>query len=239
MEELTLLLKTCKEHKNPNVYLAVYLAVYLGVLTAARATMILNIRKKDINVKTHEIKLNNYKGDKKYRLTLNRESIEWLDKKFLQHINPDDYLIRSTNKHYLPETPQPLSEMPDAIYEIMDELFNQDLNKQNNSDREDVINFHSIRRTVATNLAEQGTSIYDIMVLLDHSSIKQNKKIDAYTIATERLLLMYEELSNNPKPIKKAQTESEKIEKITDKLFEELTELEETKKLKKYSENTK
>jgi integrase len=172
VEELTLLLKTCKEHNNPNVYLA----VYLGVLTAARATMILNIRKKDINIKTQEIKLNNYKGDKKYRLTLNKESIDWLDKKYLQYLNPEDFLIRSTNKHYLPETPQPLSEMPDAIYEIMDELFNKDLNKQDNSDREDVINFHSIRRTVATNMAEQGTSIYDIMVLLDHSSIKQTQE---------------------------------------------------------------
>jgi integrase len=172
IDELKLLLKTCKEYEsNPNVYLA----VYLGVITAARSKMILNIRKKDINLKTQEIKLSNFKSDKTYSIKLNKESIEWLDDKVLKHINYDDYLIRSTNLSYLPKTPQPLSEMPQKIYEIMDELFNSHLNKQNNQEREDVVNFHTIRRSVATNLALQGTSIYDIMVLLDHSSIKQTQ----------------------------------------------------------------
>jgi len=56
---------------------------------------------------------------------------------------------------------------------------------------------------------------------------KQNKKIDTYTTAMNRLILLYEDLSNSPKPTKKAETESEKVKKITDKLFEELNELEE------------
>ena len=57
----------------------------------------------------------------------------------------------------------------------MDELFNQGLNKKNNTDREEVVNFHTLRRSIATNLALQGTEIYDIMILLDHSSIKQTQ----------------------------------------------------------------
>lgn len=65
---------------------------------------------------------------------------------------------------------------------------------------------------------------------------KQNKKIDAYTTAMNRLILLYEELSNNPKPTKKTETESEKVEMITDKLFEELEELSE-KKLDTISNN--
>lgn len=60
-------------------------------------------------------------------------------------------------------------------------------------------------------------------------SQKQNKKLDTYTTAMNRLILLYEELSNNPKPTKKAETESQKIEKITDKLFEELEDLEQSK----------
>ncbi len=56
---------------------------------------------------------------------------------------------------------------------------------------------------------------------------KQNKKIDTYTTAMNRLIMLLDDLSNNPKATKKAETESEKIEKITDKLFEELGELEE------------
>jgi len=55
---------------------------------------------------------------------------------------------------------------------------------------------------------------------------KQNKKIDTYTTAMNRLILLYKDLSNSPKHTKKAKSESEKIEKITDKLFEELKELE-------------
>lgn len=55
---------------------------------------------------------------------------------------------------------------------------------------------------------------------------KQNRKIDTYTTAMKRLILLYEDLSNNPKPTKKAETESEKVKKITDKLFEELNQIE-------------
>lgn len=42
--------------------------------------------------------------------------------------------------------------------------------------------------------------------------------------------ILYEDLSNSPKPTKKAETESEKVEKITEKLFEELNQLEKPKK---------
>ena len=38
-----------------------------------------------------------------------------------------------------------------------------------------VVNFHTIRRSVATNLALQGTQIYDIMILLNHTTTKQTQ----------------------------------------------------------------
>lgn len=61
-------------------------------------------------------------------------------------------------------------------------------------------------------------------------SKQQNRKIEAYTKTMKRLILLYESLSNSPKPTKKVETESEKVEKITDKLFEELNELDNSKK---------
>ena len=67
---------------------------------------------------------------------------------------------------------------------------------------------------------------------------QQNRKIEAYTKAMNRIILLFKELSNSPKPTKKVETESEKVEKITDKLFEELEELEE-KKAKRSSRNTR
>ena len=58
----------------------------------------------------------------------------------------------------------------------MDELFNQHLNKSNNDDRDKVVNFHTIRRSVATNLAKSGTPLYDVMIFLNHSNIEQTMK---------------------------------------------------------------
>jgi len=58
----------------------------------------------------------------------------------------------------------------------MDELFNQGLNKKNNSDRDKVVNFHTIRRSIATNLVNNGTSVYDVMIFLNHSSVEQTMK---------------------------------------------------------------
>lgn len=171
-EELKLLLKTCKDYEsNPNVYLAVYLAV----LTAGRARTVLNIQKKDINIKNKQIRLSNFKSSKYYVIQLNKEAVEWLDKKFLRNIGANDYLIQPTNKRYRKSPQQPLAEIPEKIYEIMDELFNENLDKSNNQDRDYVVNFHTIRRSVATNLALQGSNIYDIMTLLNHSSIKQTE----------------------------------------------------------------
>jgi len=62
---------------------------------------------------------------------------------------------------------------------------------------------------------------------------KHNKKIDTYTTTMNRLLALYEELSNIQKPQKKTESESEKIEKITNKLFEELNDLELNRTTKK------
>lgn len=74
-------------------------------------------------------------------------------------------------------------------------------------------------------LSDTQTLIRDNRIEAIKDYQKQNKKIDTFTIATKRLILLYEELSNNPKPLKKVETESQKVQKITDKLFEELDNL--------------
>ena len=171
-DELKLLLDTCKEYEsNFNIYLT----VYLGILTASRARAVLDIQKKDINIKNKEIRLSNFKSSKHYSIKLNDKAVEWLDRKVLRHIGANDYLIQPTHQKDRKNPQQPLSEIPDKIYEIMDELFNKDLDKSNNNDRDFVVNFHTIRRSVATNLALQGSNIYDIMTLLNHSSTKQTE----------------------------------------------------------------
>lgn len=171
--ELKLLLQKSKEYKNN---INVYLGVYLGVLTAGRVNTILNIKKKDIDIENHTISLYNFKSSKQYKLQLNSESINWLKEKILPYYEPEEYLIRQLRKQYRQNPPQPLSELPKKIYEIMDELFNKGLNKQNNLDRDKVVNFHTIRRSIATNLVKNGTSVYNVMILLNHSSVEQTMK---------------------------------------------------------------
>jgi len=149
--------------------------VYLAIITSARAKTILSIKKKDIDIKNNIIRLSNFKSNKEYVIGLNQKTIDWLDKKILSKIDLNDYIIQPTNKRDRKEKQQPLSEIPEKVYEIMDNLFNEGLDKQNNNDRDYVVNFHTLRRSVATNLALNGTNIYDIMILLNHSSIKQTQ----------------------------------------------------------------
>jgi len=169
--ELKKLLQKCKEYKtNRNVYLSVYLAV----MTAARSNSILNIKKKDIDIENKTISIYNFKSSKQFKLQLTNESIEWLKDKILPYYEPNEYLIRPTYKRNRKD--QPLFDIPKKVYDIMDELFNQGLDKKNNLDRDKVVNFHTIRRSIATNLVKRGVSVYNVMILLNHSSVEQTMK---------------------------------------------------------------
>ena len=166
IEELELLLKTAKEYTyNKNVYMA----IYLGVLTAGRARTVLSIRKKDIDFTNRKILLDNFKTNKLYNVVITKKASEWLEK-ITEDLNPSDYLI---HKKY--QAHNPLRSVPVKIYTIMDELFNKDLNKKNNFDRDQVVNFHTLRRSIATNMALQKIDIYKIMLFLNHSNIKQTQ----------------------------------------------------------------
>lgn len=190
-EEIKLLLQECKKHNRdqikPITYPSgrkvnmtlkknynIYLSVYLGVLTASRMGSILNIQKKDINVEEKTITLLNLKSDmKKYKVKLNDFSINWLKEKILPHYDNEEYLIRHTNKDKRLDPPQPMSKIPLEVYKIMDRLFNENINKRNNIERDNVCNFHSIRRSIGTNLVKNGTSVYNVMILLNHTNITQ------------------------------------------------------------------
>ncbi|MBT5491473.1 tyrosine-type recombinase/integrase [bacterium] len=171
--ELDKLLKTCKTYKNN---INVYLSVYLAVLTGGRANTILNIRKKDIDIANQTISLSNFKANRKYKITITSKANEWLKNKIIPYFESEEFIIRPIHEFNRKDTPQALSVIPKKVYDIMDELFNQHLNKSNNDDRDKVVNFHTIRRSVATNLAKSGTPLYDVMIFLNHSNIEQTMK---------------------------------------------------------------
>jgi len=163
------LLNECRNYKrDPNVFNSVYLAI----LTAGRKATILNIRKSDFDFDTSTLTLHNLKTEKTYSVILNKEAINYF-KNYLKDFDKDEYVIRPNDP--LRRKKQAMRDVPKKVYKIMDEMFNKDLDKSNNKDRDHVVNFHSLRRTVATNLALDNVSIYKIMRLLSHTTTQQTQ----------------------------------------------------------------
>jgi len=167
-EEISYLLNICKEEKNPNVFNC----VYLSILTAGRKNTVLNIRKKDFDFENKILNLYNLKTEKYYKIYLNDEAINYF-KNYLKDYDENEYVIKNFKSKA--KQLQPFRALPKKIYEIMDREFNQGLNKQDNEDRYKIVNFHTLRRSVATNLALDNVSIYKIMKLLNHTTTKQTQ----------------------------------------------------------------
>lgn len=151
----------------------IYTAAYLGVITAARSSTVLTIRKKDVNLKEQTITLINHKAkNAKYKIPINDDAVEWFKKK-LKYYNDDDYLLQANTDYTRKKVGKnnPLTFIPREVFKIMNRLFNEGINRQINLERDEMVNFHTIRRSVATNLVISGVSIYKIKKLLDHKSI--------------------------------------------------------------------
>lgn len=168
-DEIVTLLLECKNYtSNPNVYNTVYLAV----LSAGRKMTVLNIQKKDFDFKNNILNLYNYKTEKYYKVFIPKEAVTYFQN-FLQDYEDNEYVIKNFKSKT--KSKQPFRALPKKVYGIMDNLFNEGLNKQDNNERDKVVNFHTIRRSVATNMALDDVSIYKIMRLLNHSNIKQTQ----------------------------------------------------------------
>ncbi len=163
--------RTYKRIRKPNYN--IYTAAYLGVITAGRSSSVLTIKKKDIDLKNQTITLINHKSNNsKYKIPINKDSIEWFKKK-LQFYNDDDYLLQPNSEYTRKKVGKnnPLTFIPREVYNIMNRLFNEGINRNVNLERDNMVNYHTIRRSVATNLAIGGVSVYKIKKLLDHKSI--------------------------------------------------------------------
>ncbi len=163
--------KPYKRFRRPNYN--IYTAAYLGVITAARSSSVLTIKKKDIDLENETITLINHKAkNAKYKIPINADAIEWFKKK-LEFYKDDDYLLQANTEYTRQKVGKnnPLTFIPREVFNIMNRLFNEGINRKVNLERDDMVNYHTIRRSVATNLAMGGVSVYKIKKLLDHKSI--------------------------------------------------------------------
>jgi integrase len=132
--------------------------VRLSLSTGARLISIMNIKAKDIV--QHNTTIFDFKNGKTYTGFLSNKLFP--DRKFLEGLQPNDYVIGRNIERYSERKIQR------RLKVILDALFNVGLNVKDAKNRAVV---HSIRHSFASLLVINGTPIYEVMKLMNHSSI--------------------------------------------------------------------
>lgn len=142
-------------------YAKVFLA--LSISTGARLRSVLTITKADINLTTNTITIKNHKSNRTYIGYLHSDFRELIEKR-IENLKPIDYVVSGTLVEMNRTT------ISKVFKKILDELFNQGLDEKDSKRR---VVIHTFRHTFASLLAIEGTPIYTIMKLMDHSDISQ------------------------------------------------------------------
>ena len=143
-----------------------YIFVLLALVTGGRVQTILNIQKKDIDLTNETITLKDIKNDSSYKGFMDDETKQYLQS-IWSDLNTNDYVVsRSTD-------PFAMRTLQRKLLEIINELFNQGLDKSDTKNRAVI---HTLRHTFASQLAIAGTPIYTIQKLMNHADIQQTMR---------------------------------------------------------------
>lgn len=140
--------------------------VDFALTTGGRLETILHVQKKDIDLDNKTVNLNNLKTKRRYRGFLKDELIEVL-REYLPTLKANDYVVTQKG---LQEKKADHKQIHRRLKPILDSLFNQGLEDHDITNRAVI---HTLRHTFASHLAINGTPIFTIQKLLDHSDIKQ------------------------------------------------------------------
>ncbi|MFW2525641.1 tyrosine-type recombinase/integrase [Aliarcobacter butzleri] len=157
-------IKKLKDEVKENFF--VNLFVEFALSTGGRLETILHIQKKDIDLINKTINLNNLKTKKRYMGFLQDDLIEIL-KEHLPSLNANDYVVTQKG---LQEKKADHKQIHRRLKPILDRLFNQGLKDDDITNRAVI---HTLRHTFASHLAINGTPIFTIQKLMNHSDIKQ------------------------------------------------------------------
>lgn len=138
-----------------------YLFCLLSFSTGGRATTIINIQKKHINLDQRTVTLTDFKNNTTYTGFLTENIVAILKEK-IKNFTVNDYILRINNKRVQ------LTQIQKRMKPILDELFNKGLEKNDSKNR---VVIHTFRHSFASNLAIKGTPIYTIQKLLNHKDI--------------------------------------------------------------------
>lgn len=142
------------------------LLTILALNTGARKETLLNIKYRDINFKTGEVKLYDFKYDEFYQgLIADTEVLKKLHELSFSN-DENNYILYSKNPK------EKLQEVPRLLKRILDELFNYNLEPLHL----DRVYFHTFRHTFASLLVQKGISIYLVKKLLNHHTIQSTMR---------------------------------------------------------------
>lgn len=142
------------------------LLTILALNTGARKETLLNIKYRDINFKTGEVKLYDFKYDEYYQgLIADTEVLKRLTE-LSSSYDENDYILYSENPK------KKLQEVPRLLKRVLDELFNFNLEPLDL----DRVYFHTFRHTFASLLVQKGISIYLVKKLLNHHTIQSTMR---------------------------------------------------------------
>ena len=156
-DEVNELLEAIEDDKILSIF------VKLALRTGGRLETILNIQKKDIDIENHTITLKDLKNNSTYTSFLSDDIISIL-KNYIQQLTVNSFIVGGELNKYATRTLQR------KLQNIINELFNIGLDKNDTKNRTVI---HTLRHTFASHLAINGTPIFIIKKLMDHSNIEQ------------------------------------------------------------------
>ena len=152
---------TTHRNSKPSVTKDLLIFTKLSLSTGARVSSILTIRVKDIDFERGIISIVNHKSKRNYKGYINQElSDELLI--WTENISSDTYIV-GRNPIALAR-----STINRRLQPILDRVFNEGV-----TDRREKVVTHTLRHTFGSLLAIQGTPLYTVMKLLDHTSMEQ------------------------------------------------------------------
>ncbi len=135
--------------------------VNISLSTGARLNSVLTIKKKDIDFERGVVTITNHKSKRIYKGYFPEKFCQELGK-WCEDCTENSYIFGKSRSSKHPTI------FAKRLQPILDKCFNEHV-----TDRRDKVVIHSLRHTFASHLAIQGTPIYTIMKLLDHSTINQ------------------------------------------------------------------
>ena len=133
----------------------------ISLSTGARLNSVLTIKKKDIDFDRGIVTISNHKSKRIYKGYLPEKLCNEVQM-WCKDCSDSSFIF---GKSRSPKHPTAFAK---RLQPILNKCFNEQV-----TDRRDKVVIHTLRHTFASHLAIQGTPIYTIMKLLDHSTIDQ------------------------------------------------------------------